>query len=95
MTMRSYLQIDGVAGDSTDDGYAGWIECDSVGWSLRGGGPRAACRRSGSSRPGMWHRASWPGCASRPRRWRVHALNSSGPVRTAHGSSITGSSWSR
>lgn len=39
MTMHSYLRIDGVAGGSLASGYAGWIECDSVSWSLRGASP--------------------------------------------------------
>ena len=38
MTMHSYLWIDGVAGGSGDSGYEGWIDCDSVSWSLRGPG---------------------------------------------------------
>jgi type VI secretion system secreted protein Hcp len=36
--MHSYLRIDGVAGSSTESGYEGWIECDSVSWSLRSAG---------------------------------------------------------
>jgi type VI secretion system secreted protein Hcp len=41
MTMHSYLRIDGVPGGSVDSGYEGWIECDSVSWSLRGATPAA------------------------------------------------------
>jgi type VI secretion system secreted protein Hcp len=41
MTMHSYLRIDGVPGGSIDSGYEGWIECDSVSWSLRGAAPAA------------------------------------------------------
>jgi type VI secretion system secreted protein Hcp len=39
MTMHSYLRIDGVPGGSVDSGYEGWIDCDSVSWSLRGAAP--------------------------------------------------------
>lgn len=39
MTMHSYLRIDGVPGSSLDSGYEGWIDCDSVSWSLRGAAP--------------------------------------------------------
>lgn len=34
MAIDVYLQIDGVKGESADQGHAGWIECESVGWSI-------------------------------------------------------------
>jgi type VI secretion system secreted protein Hcp len=35
MAIDAYLQIDGVKGESSDDQHKGWIECESVSWSLR------------------------------------------------------------
>jgi type VI secretion system secreted protein Hcp len=34
MAIDVYLQIDGIKGESSDDGHKGWIECQSVNWSL-------------------------------------------------------------
>lgn len=34
MAIDVYLQIDGIKGDSTDAQHKGWIECDSVSWSV-------------------------------------------------------------
>lgn len=34
MAIDVYLQIDGIKGESGDDQHKGWIECESVNWSL-------------------------------------------------------------
>ncbi len=34
MSVDVYLQIEGIRGESTDAGHAGWIECDNVFWSV-------------------------------------------------------------
>jgi type VI secretion system secreted protein Hcp len=34
MAIDVYLQIDGIKGESADDQHKGWIECESVNWSL-------------------------------------------------------------
>jgi type VI secretion system secreted protein Hcp len=34
MAIDVYLQIEGIKGDSTDSGHAGWIECEAVSWSI-------------------------------------------------------------
>ncbi|MFL6672402.1 MAG: Hcp family type VI secretion system effector [Massilia sp.] len=34
MAIDVYLQIDGIKGESSDDQHKGWIECQSVNWSL-------------------------------------------------------------
>lgn len=40
MAIDAYLQIDGIKGESSDDQHKGWIECESVNWSLHQ--PRSA-----------------------------------------------------
>lgn len=34
MASDYYLQLDGIKGESTDSGHAGWIECRTVTWSI-------------------------------------------------------------
>lgn len=34
MAIDVYLQIDGIKGESTDAKHQGWIECESVNWSI-------------------------------------------------------------
>jgi type VI secretion system secreted protein Hcp len=34
MAIDVYLQIDGIKGESNDSQHQGWIECESVSWSL-------------------------------------------------------------
>jgi len=34
MAIDVYLQIEGIKGESNDDQHKGWIECQSVNWSL-------------------------------------------------------------
>lgn len=34
MAIDVYLQIDGIKGESMDSRHQGWIECDSVNWSI-------------------------------------------------------------
>jgi type VI secretion system secreted protein Hcp len=34
MAIDVYLQIEGIKGESTDSAHQGWIECQSVNWSL-------------------------------------------------------------
>jgi len=34
MAIDAYLKIDGIKGESTDDGHKDWIECSSVHWSI-------------------------------------------------------------
>jgi type VI secretion system secreted protein Hcp len=34
MAIDAYLEIDGIKGESSDDQHKGWIECESVSWSL-------------------------------------------------------------
>lgn len=34
MAIDAYLQIDGIKGESSDSAHQGWIECQSVNWSL-------------------------------------------------------------
>lgn len=34
MAIDVYLQIDGIRGESTDEGHKGWIECSSVNWAM-------------------------------------------------------------
>jgi type VI secretion system secreted protein Hcp len=34
MASDVYLQIDGIKGESSDSAHQGWIECQSVNWSL-------------------------------------------------------------
>jgi type VI secretion system secreted protein Hcp len=35
MAIDAYLQIDGIKGESADSAHQGWIECESVTWSIR------------------------------------------------------------
>jgi type VI secretion system secreted protein Hcp len=35
MALDVYLQIDGIKGESADSEHQGWIECESVNWSIR------------------------------------------------------------
>lgn len=35
MAIDAYLQIDGIKGESADSAHQGWIECESVNWSIR------------------------------------------------------------
>jgi type VI secretion system secreted protein Hcp len=34
MAIDAYLHLDGIKGESTDEGHLGWIECDNVFWSV-------------------------------------------------------------
>lgn len=45
MAMDSYLQIDGVRGESADSKHDGWIECESISWSITQ--PRSATASTG------------------------------------------------
>jgi len=35
MAIDAYLQLDGIKGESADSEHAGWIECESVNWTIR------------------------------------------------------------
>lgn len=50
MAIDVYLQLDGIKGESADEGHKGWIECGSVNWAL-------AQPRSASSSTGGGHTA--------------------------------------
>lgn len=45
MAIDVYLQIEGVKGESQDDGHRDWIECDSVNWGVLQ--PRSATSSTG------------------------------------------------
>lgn len=45
MAIDIYLQIDGIKGESTDSGHAGWIECTSASWKIKQ--PRSATASTG------------------------------------------------
>jgi type VI secretion system secreted protein Hcp len=45
MAIDVYLQIDGIKGESSDSKHQGWIECESVNWSLRQ--PKSATASTG------------------------------------------------
>jgi type VI secretion system secreted protein Hcp len=45
MAIDVYLQIEGIKGESSDDGHKGWIECLSVNWSVTQ--PRSATASTG------------------------------------------------
>jgi type VI secretion system secreted protein Hcp len=45
MAIDVYLQIDGIKGESTDSTHLGWIECESVNWSVHQ--PRSATASTG------------------------------------------------
>jgi type VI secretion system secreted protein Hcp len=45
MAIDVYLQIDGVKGESQDDGHRDWIECESVNWGVLQ--PRSATASTG------------------------------------------------
>jgi type VI secretion system secreted protein Hcp len=45
MAIDAYLQIDGIKGESSDDQHKGWIECESVNWSLHQ--PKSATASTG------------------------------------------------
>ncbi|PWF48809.1 Hcp family type VI secretion system effector [Massilia glaciei] len=45
MAIDVYLQIDGIKGESTDSKHQGWIECESVSWSISQ--PRSATSSTG------------------------------------------------
>lgn len=45
MAIDAYLQIDGIKGESTDDGHKGWIELLSVNWGVKQ--PKSATASTG------------------------------------------------